>query len=364
MSDWLPMALSFTVALLCSLLLTPLARWLGRRAGWDKRAGSRHIHSRPVPRSGGVALALAMVVALILVLLLPIPRPPGEALRIGLLLIGSLLILALLLWDDIREMRPLPKLVIQFAVATMAILPYFWAPGRHPPPGFLITQVQNPLGDLLHWGDTLYLPLAVAVPFTLFWIVGMMNTVNWLDGLNGLAGGVTAIVALLLFIHTVRLGQYSLAPLPLALLGTCLGFLPYNFAALIFMGDSGAMFLGYALAILSIIGGAKMATALLVLGVPLLDVAWVIVFRLSRGRSPMQADQGHLHHRLLHLGLSQTQIVLIFYGLCAGFGALALLLPSGLYKLCVLVAMALGVSAFLWWLARRQLDRGERGPNL
>ncbi len=204
----------------------------------------------------------------------------------------------------------------------------------------------------------------MAIPVTFLWIVGLMNTVNLLDGLNGLAGGVSAIAALLLFIHTLRLEQFSLAPLPLALLGACLGFLPYNFAGRIFMGDSGAMFLGYALAILAIIGGAKIATALLVFGVPILDVAWVVIFRLSRGRSPLEADQGHLHHRLLHLGLSQRQIVVLFYLFCGGFG-LAQLLPRGLYKLYVLIGMGVGVSAVLWWLARRELDReeGHRGAG-
>ena len=354
MPDWLPMPLSFAVALLLSLLLTPWARRLGERAGWLFRKPSpRHIHGRPTPRSGGLSLALSTAGALLL--LLPVPRPAGEAVRIGLLIVGPLLAFALVLRDDVREMKPLPKLLIQTTVAALSILPWFLAPRSEPPPGLVITQVQNP------GGGTVFLPLALAVPFTLLWIVGMMNTVNLLDGLDGLAGGVTAIAALLLFVHTIRLGQLSLAPLPLALLGACLGFLPYNFhPARIFMGDSGAFFLGYTLAILSIIGGAKIATALLVLGVPILDVAWVIIFRLFRGRSPLQADRGHLHHRLLDLGLSQVQIVALFYAVCGGFGALALLLPSGLYKLLVLVGMALGLSVLLGWLARRPLDRAGK----
>lgn len=358
-NGWL-MALSFSVALLLAASLTPLARRLGERAGWFRRPTPRHIHTRPTARSGGLALASAGTAALLGVLLLS-PRPAEEALRysrdieairVGLLLLGSLLTLGLILYDDVREMSPLAKLAAQIGVALVAIFPYFLSPGLEPPLGLVIEQVQNPLGG------TIYLPPVVAVLFTFFWIVGMMNTVNWLDGLDGLAGGVTAIAALLLFIHTLRLGQYSLAPLCLALLGACLGFLPYNFhPARIFMGDSGAMYLGYFLAILSIIGGAKIATALLVLGVPILDVAWVIIFRLSRGRSPLQADRGHLHHRLLDLGLSQVQIVLLFYGFCAGFGALALLLPSGLHKLLALVAMTVVVGGLLWWLARRELDR-------
>ncbi len=307
-----------------------------------------------------MSLSLACTAALFLLLFLS-PQPAEEALRhsrnieaarIGLLLIGSLLTLGLILYDDVREMSPPAKLAAQVGVAVVAIFPWFLAPGLKPPLGLVIEQMQNPLGGTIH------LPTAIAILFTLFWIVGMMNTINWLDGLDGLAGGVTAVAALLLFIHTLRLEQNSLAPLCLALLGACLGFLPYNFhPARVFMGDSGAMYLGYFLAILSIIGGAKIATALLVLGVPILDVAWVIIFRLSRGRSPLQADRGHLHHRLLDLGLSQVQIVLLFYGFCAGFGALALLLPSGLYKLFALVVMVTVIGGVLRWLSRRELDR-------
>jgi UDP-N-acetylmuramyl pentapeptide phosphotransferase/UDP-N-acetylglucosamine-1-phosphate transferase len=342
------MVLSFAVALILSTVLTPLARRLGQRFA---RREAHHIHSRVLPRSGGLAISLSTVAALALLLLLPVPRPAGETVRIGLLIVGSLLAFGLTLWDDVHRLAPGVKLLIQVLVAVVAIGPFFLAPDGQPPPGFVITQVQNPLGGTWH------LPLLVAIPFTLLWILGMVNTVNWLDGLDGLAGGVTAIAALLLFIHTFRLEQYSLAPLPLALVGGCLGFLLYNFyPSRVIMGDSGATFLGYSLAILSIIGGAKIATALLVLGIPILDVAWVIIFRLSRGRAASQADQTHLHHRLLGLGLSQVQIVVLFYVFCGGFGALALLLPTGLYKLYILLGMALLLSVLLWWLARRQLD--------
>jgi UDP-GlcNAc:undecaprenyl-phosphate GlcNAc-1-phosphate transferase len=332
--SWLPMVLAFLVALLLSAGLTPLARRLGERGGWARQPGGRHIHTHPIARTGGLALALATTVALALLLVLPIPRPTGEAIRVG------------------REMSPWVKLLAQVVAAAVAVLPWFLGPGLQPPPGLLIDQVQTPF-----WG-TVSLPVVAAVLFTLFWIVGMMNTVNFLDGVDGLAAGVTTIAALLLFVHTTRLGQYSLAPLALVLAGACLGFLPYNFhPARVFMGDSGALYLGYSLAILSIIGGAKIATALLVLGVPILDVAWVAIFRLSRGRSPLQADRGHLHHRLLDLGLSQVAIVGLFYGLSAGLGLLALLLPSPVHKLVALAVMALAIGILLWWLARRELDR-------
>ncbi|MGC8872832.1 MAG: glycosyltransferase family 4 protein [Chloroflexia bacterium] len=351
---WLSLAIAFVL----SALLTPAARRLGIRGGWFRQPGGRHIHARPIPRSGGLALALSTALTLVLLLWLPLGRATGEAIRIGLLIVGPLVAFVLTVRDDIHELSPGVKLAIQAGSALLVIFPYFLSPDLHPPPGLLITQVQNPLGG------TVYLPIAVAVPFSLLWFVGMMNTINLLDGLDGLATGVTAIAALLLAFHMWRLGQLSLVPLPLALLGACLGFLPYNFhPARVFMGDSGAVFLGFSLAILSVIGGAKIATALLVLGVPILDVAWVIIFRLLRGHSPLQADQGHLHHRLLHAGLSQVQIVALFYGASALFGA-AQLLPSGLYKLMVLLGMALGGSLLLAWLARKQLDpQEERGTR-
>jgi UDP-GlcNAc:undecaprenyl-phosphate GlcNAc-1-phosphate transferase len=199
------------------------------------------------------------------------------------------------------------------------------------------------------------LSLPVTVGFTLFWIMGMMNTVNWLDGLDGLAGGVAVIASVLLFAHSYRLGQYSVALLPLSLAGCALGFLPFNFhPARVFMGTSGALFLGFALGTMAIIGGAKMATALLVMGIPILDVGWQIINRLRLGRSPFLADRGHLHHRLLDLGLSQRRVVLLFYSLCAAFGALALILSSGFQKLLALLIMGAFALVGLVALARRR----------
>ncbi len=348
MPPWLPMVLSFAVSALVSAAVAPLARRFGERNGWYRLPGGRHKQPGPVPRSGGLALAAGTTVGLLLLLFLPIFRPAGEYIRIGLLIVGALLALALMLRDEFHELSARTKLMILIGVAAVAILPWWLGPRQQPPPGFLITQIQNPLGG------TLYLAPVVAVIFSFFWFVGMMNTANWLDGLDGLAAGVTAIAAVFLFIHFVRLGQLSLAPLPLAVAGACLGFLPFNFyPARLYMGDSGATFLGYCLAVLAIIGGAKMATALLVLGTPIVDVAWVIIFRLVRGHSPAQADRVHLHHRLQDLGLSPPQVAGLFYGLSTLLGILAILLPSGRYKLIVLVVMALGLGAFLWWLARR-----------
>jgi UDP-GlcNAc:undecaprenyl-phosphate/decaprenyl-phosphate GlcNAc-1-phosphate transferase len=175
----------------------------------------------------------------------------------------------------------------------------------------------------------------------------MMNTVNFLDGLDGLVGGVTVIAGVILFLHNYILDEYSIALLPLALIGATVAFLFFNFPpARIFLG-SGAYVLGFALAVLAIIGGAKLATALLALGIPILDVAWQIVNRVRAGRSPFSGDRGHLHHRLYDSGLSTRVIVLMYYALTAIFGAAALILPSGFPKTIALVVIGIGAVAVL-----------------
>jgi hypothetical protein len=164
------------------------------------------------------------------------------------------------------------------------------------------------------------------VPFTWFWIVGTMNTINWIDGVDGLAGGVVTITALVMAAISWLLGQPAAALLCAVLAGATLGFLPLNWhPARLFMGDSGAMFLGLALAVLANVGGAKLATILLLLGLPILDTARVITLRLRQGHSPLHFDRTHLHHRLLNGGLTQQQIVLLFYTMTGFFGAVAIL---------------------------------------
>ncbi len=334
-----PFLLTFAVAFLGALLLTPLVRRAALRLGFmDTPRRPKHVHRVPIPRLGGVALFFPFLAAVVITLLLPIERKdPMELHRLAGLLVGSAIVFGLGVWDDSRELGPLPQLSLQFVAAATAILC-----------GITIAEIANPFGGMIEFS----LPIMVA--FSLFWIMGMMNTVNWLDGLDGLAGGVTVIASVLLFVHSYRLGQYSVSLLPLALAGCALGFLPFNFhPARVFMGTSGALFLGFALGTMAIIGGAKMATALLVMGIPILDVGWQILNRLRLGRSPFLGDRGHLHHRLLDLGLSQREVVLLFYVLCATFGALALLLASGLHKLLALLAMAVVALIILVALARR-----------
>ncbi len=195
---------------------------------------------------------------------------------------------------------------------------------------------------------------------TIFWFMGMINTVNWLDGLDGLAAGVSAIVAAFLAIHMIREGQFSVALLPVALLGATLGFLPFNFnPARVFMGSSGSYFLGWALAALGIIGGAKVATVLLVMGLPILDVAWLIYNRWRRGGQPGVGGRDHLHYRLLDIGFTQRQIVLGYYAFCATVRRCWRLgLENRLFKLVALLVLA-RQPCWRCWLWAEQAARGE-----
>ena len=164
-----------------------------------------------------------------------------------------------------------------------------------------------------------------------------------------------AILSAVLAIHMYREGQHSVALLPLALLGATLGFLPYNFhPAKVFMGSSGSFFLGFAVGALAIMAGAKMATVLLVMGIPILDVAWRIFDRLRLGRSPLVGDRGHLHFRLLDLGLSQRQIVLLYYLFCSSFGLLALLISSRIYKFLALLVLGAMTLLLLLFISRKK----------
>lgn len=340
---WRAYACAFAVALTLSLLLTPFGAWLGARLGVVARPGGRRRHEGAISRLGGIGLFVPFLAALLSLQLLPaswLPPSldPKEMTRLVGLVLGSTVAFLFGLADDRYEFPAWPQYVAQFLCAAIAIATLIF-----------IERVMNPFTDQL-----VIFPWYVTAGLTTFWVMGMMNTVNFLDGLDGLAAGVGAIVSAVLTIHMVREGQWSVALLPLALLGATLGFLPYNFhPARVFMGSNGAYFLGFALAALGIIAGARMATMLLMLLVPILDVAWLIWQRWRAGTSPGTADRRHLHFRLLDLGLSQRQIVVGYWLLCGAFGLFALGVSSRLYKFLALVGLGLVTLGVLWWVHRR-----------
>ena len=371
------MPLIFAVTLAISFGLTALVRKVALQRGWvDMPGDARRVHSSPVPRLGGLAMFVAFAVGVLLTFIFDIRLGKSgnaafEGSRVLLMLAGAGIITLVMAVDDLRGLRPVTRLIWQVGAALLVIVPSLLWPGgpnfigstsvMEPPDtrhydqgaGVLALTVQSP------FGGSIEMPVIVAVLFTIVWLVGMTNTINWIDGLDGLAAGVSVVACGVLFwITGPILEQWTLAYLPIILGAAILGFLPFNIhPARIFMGDSGAMFLGFTMAVIAIIGGAKLAAALLVLGVPILDGIYLVIYRLYRGRSPMSADRGHLHHRLLDLGFSQQQVVVIFYALSATFGVLGLLLPNGLLKLIALLIMAAILVGLLIYIARRKFDR-------
>lgn len=348
MTNWLLVAAIFATAVAGSAAGVSPVRRFAERFGLLDQPGPRRVKTTPVPRIGGMAIYFGFLLAIGVSLALPVDRFAEEIARITLLVIGGTIVVATMFFDDVIGLRPRTKLAIQVGVALLMVTPRL----HDAQAGIVIESFNVP------FVGTVELPLAPALLFTVFWIIGMMNALNWSDGLDGLAGSITLIAALILFLHTFFWPrgnpQFTISLLAIALAGAVIGFLPFNWhPSRIIMGDSGAMFLGFALATISIIGGAKIATALLALGVPIVDMAWVIFFRMLHRRSPAMADRGHLHHRLLDAGWTQQQVVAAYASLAGLFGLCGLILPSRELKLGALVALGITVLALVAWLASR-----------
>ncbi|GAB6151925.1 MraY family glycosyltransferase [Desulfosporosinus burensis] len=327
--------LTFLMGLVIAVFATPITIKLAKRWGAIAHPGGRHVHSRPIPRLGGLAIYAAFWIAAIV-------TQVWDELIWGLF-IGSTIILVVGIWDDIREIRPLHKLYWQIAAAGV-LLPF----------GFSMKVISLPFLDKsVNFGE---LGLsAIGLILMIFWVVGLVNTVNVSDGLDGLAAGICFIVTLLLFWSANRIHELPAANLMLALAGALLGFLFFNFPpARVFMGDSGSMFLGYIIGGISIMGLLKTATILglvfplLVLGMPVTDLTFAIIRRKLRGQSIAKADRGHLHHRLLDAGFTHRQAVVLMYGISACFGLAAVLGAKGqwiwaLVVLCVVFALLITI---------------------
>ena len=337
---------AFVSAALLALVLTPGVRRFSKAFGLVDRPDPRRVNLRPIPRGGGIAVAAAFltvaIVAVILVDRRAIPRLfiPGSVgpQELGALLIGGLAAAAIGFLDDVLQIRARWQLAGQLVVALGAVAL-----------GVTIDTIANPFGP-----GQIPLGNAFGVAFSVVWIVGMINSINFIDGLDGLSTGISLIAALTLGLISLTtavgpVGQPFIAVLCFVLAGSLLGFLRWNFhPASIFVGTSGVMFVGYTLAVLSILGTAKVAVALLVLGVPIIDTFWIIVRRLANRTSPFTPDRGHVHHRLLDLGLGHTQTVLLIYGITAVLAVLSFFL-SGAGQLYAFlgVVVASGIVLFL-----------------
>lgn len=335
-----PYLLVFLIPLLISALLTPAAMKLSHRWGILAKPGGRRRHSGLMPKLGGLPLFIAFLVGAGLAWYF-FPPAGDDALRLRGVLLGALVLLAGGLLDDRWDLPPRWLFLIQFVGVGAAMFHEVF-----------IERFTDPFGQL--WVIESWVLIFIV---TSFWMVGMINTVNFLDGLDGLAAGVGTIAALLFAWHSYELGQTTAAAFPLALAGALVGFLFFNFSpARIFLGSAGAYFLGYGLATLSILSPAKIATALLVLAVPILDVAWQIIVRLRRRRSPFEGDRGHLHFRLADSGWPTPLIVLAYYGVATAFG-LAAIFATGLVKLLLLIILAATVLLLFIRLAAQPKEK-------
>lgn len=298
-------ALTLIGAAIVAWLLTPAARAVAVKIGAVARPNSRSVHTRPLPYLGGVAIFVAFAVAALY----------GLGARHELftvLVIGGGAVLLIGVADDLRPLPPAVKL------AALAVVAYFTVLG-----GVRIEWVTNPFGDAFNldvWG----------IPLTIAWLVVVPNLVNVIDGLDGLAAGISTIVAVTLLFACLQAGQAQTVILTAALAGSALGFLPHNFnPAKIIMGDAGALFLGFVIAVISVEGPIKSATAValfvpvLALGVPIMDAAFALWRRTMTKKALAGADRDHLHHRLLSMGFSQRQAVLLMYSVSGFFGASA-----------------------------------------
>ena len=332
------LATTFLVAVATAGVLTPVAMRWSVATGLVDHPRPGEVQRTSVPRAGGHAIYLAFIAAVAFSLVIA-PREEREWIRLAGLVAGIAVLVPFAVWDDFRRLGPFPQLLAQVLCATVPVL--F---------GVTMSSISNPLAPP-PFGGQIPLPAWVAVPATIIWLVLMMNSMNWLDTMDGLAGGVGAIASVFLVVVCIGLRQETIALLPVALAGACLGFIPYNFhPARVFMGTTGSMFLGYALGVIGLIGGAKLASTMLVLGVPVLDAVLVIVQRVAGGRSPFRGgDNAHLVHQLRMAGLGTRQIALLIYALCAlcGVMATALVRVEKFYAFGALILAVAGLFAFV-----------------
>lgn len=335
---------AFALSLGLCLLLTALIRRLATDANIvDKPTEPRKIHRQPTPLLGGLAVYLSFSLTLCVYLIFQRSTivKDIEPLAIIGLGFGGLILMCGGYLDDRYRLKPGQQFLWSTAAALVAVAS-----------GLVIKGVTNPLGGTLHFDA---LPLVPAL-LGFAWLLGLMYTTKLLDGLDGLATGVSAIGSLIIFGLTqfTPFYQPSVGLLAVMLSGACFGFLFWNWhPAKIFLGEGGSLYLGFALGVFSIISGAKIATALLIMGVPILDVAWVILRRVFWDKaSPVRADRKHLHHRLLEVGLSQRQAVVLLYLITASFGLSSLFLRTSGKVVALLALLVVMLGLAVWVVVR------------
>ncbi|AZK45888.1 glycosyltransferase family 4 protein [Paenibacillus lentus] len=316
---WLIYIIGFIVSLGLALGLTPLVKKFAFKVGAVDVPNARKVHTKLMPRLGGVGIYLAFIAAFFIVLpFIPESFSVRELNFIKAFLVGGTMILLLGALDDRFDLSAKLKFVVQIATACVVVFGFDIKLEFANIPFYTYSSVES-------W---------IAIPFTILWIVGVTNAINLIDGLDGLAAGVSAIAIGTIAVMAFFMGNVVVALLCLLLLGSIIGFLYFNFhPAKIFMGDSGALFLGFSLALLSLLGFKQIAivsflTPLILIGVPLSDTLFAIVRRWMQKKPIFSPDKGHLHHCLRELGFTHRQTVLIIYGIAAFFGVLAVIQSS------------------------------------
>ena len=328
--------LAFMIALGVALFLTPVVISFARRTGALDAPDARKVHVRPIPRIGGIGIYAAFMVSVLVQMSISDLSPELMTSLWGLLA-GGTIIVAIGIIDDYRDLPAKVKLLGQILAACVLVIGF----------DVRIDVITDPLGDFI------YLEY-FAIPATIFWVVGLTNTVNLIDGLDGLAAGVSSIAAVTIFLVAMEEGIPFVAMITAALAGAAIGFLYYNFnPARIFMGDTGSVFLGFMLAGISVIGAVKSAATIalivpiLALGLPILDTTFAIVRRARNHRPIFKPDKGHLHHRLLAHGFTQKQAVLLMYVVSALFGLCALALTAVSTQAALLIILIVAAAVFI-----------------
>ncbi|MBQ7681972.1 MAG: undecaprenyl/decaprenyl-phosphate alpha-N-acetylglucosaminyl 1-phosphate transferase [Oscillibacter sp.] len=322
--------IALLVAMVVSFLMTPVVRSFAYKVGAiDVPRDARRMHTVPIPRLGGLAIFSGFMISTLLFVAM---TPEMKS-----VLLGAVVIVVLGVIDDSMSLPAALKFVVQIGAALI--------PTLH---GVTIRVFSNPniFSDDLYWNLG-----SLSVPLTVLWIVAVTNSVNLIDGLDGLANGVSTISASTMLVIALLLGETDVSLVLAALVGACIGFMPYNLnPAKMFMGDTGATFLGYILATMSIQGLFKYYAVIsfvvpfLILGLPIFDTTFAFFRRLAHGQSPMQADRGHIHHRLIDMGLNQKQAVATLYVISAILGLSAVVLTTGGEQRAILLFAALCIA--------------------
>ena len=341
MTNYLLYIIAFSMTFGITLYMTPAVKKFAIKAGAISYPKSRGMHSEPMPQMGGLAIVIGfMATMLVLTLFVSDFR---TSLFAGFMA-GACIIVLLGMLDDIYILNPKLKLVVQIVAALVVVF----------------TGTRMNVSFLPLHGITKNLE----IPLTLIWIVGLTNAFNWIDGLDGLAAGVSSICSICLMILCIISNQEIAVIFAAALARSCFGFLPRNFnPAEIIMGDTGSMFLGYTLAVSSIIGVYKnyallsVVLAVLALAFPILDMTTSVFRRVKNRKSPLAADRGHLHHKLVDSGFSPKQAVVLLYALSAVAGCVAIFIAMKDYRSLLVILFFLFIFLLMTFFYRKRIQK-------